>query len=489
MRILGLNFIQGTNIRNNQYDYSSQYSPVLKQGIQQDTFCRSDKIAAPAFTAKQEQISRDPLTKLYKEHLTCICCGRTMIDPKVIEDMRENHVFRCPTKDAIKILEKYENNMHTVEKSVFNLLKEQNNLYPDRSIQQHLIELKKTHEIKLIQKQVGIFKLIDKYAEKIKPELHDEIRTYLLDSFNTIKENGSDFSRIKFIKGLESILQNYPNTANKEKLIRLAGKLPTAYDDIDAFIVKYSKPKYTSENIAIRLLSYSMATIEHIHPQTPDTTGKTEAEAVKGANHLYNYVPECMRCNSFRSNKPMVYQLEDYPEMFINAQKAFDRYIDFAEQGKLSKMYIIKLYKALRQESEGVLDLDYSKLKLTKELRKELEKPFTYPINPGKKDVVIVQKPLPEPKTLPITIREGEVKELNVITPNDEVNSSTQIKEPENSQKEEFEIRMSPIISKKKLKRKIAQANNPQPKEKLISQKNKKTKENKETVRRNGFRR
>ena len=48
---------------------------------------------------------------------------------------------------------------------------------------------------------------------------------------------------------------------------------------------------------------------------------------------------------------------------------------------------------------------------------------------------------------------------------------------------------MSPIISKKKLKRKIAQANNPQPKEKLISQKNKKTKENKETVRRNGFRR
>ena len=128
---------------------------------------------------------------------------------EVIEDMRENHVFRCPTKDAIKILEKYENNMHTVEKSVFNLLKEQNNLYPDRSIQQHLIELKKTHEIKLIQKQVGIFKLIDKYAEKIKPELHDEIRTYLLDSFNTIKENGSDFSRIKFIKGLENILQNY----------------------------------------------------------------------------------------------------------------------------------------------------------------------------------------------------------------------------------------------------------------------------------------
>ena len=154
MRISNIYFQTRANMKNNQYDYSSQYSPVLKQGIQQDTFCRSDKTAAPAFTTKQEQISRDPLTKLYKEHLTCICCGRTMIDPKVIEDMRENHVFRCPTKDAIKILEKYENNMHTVEKSVFNLLKEQNNLYPDCSIQQHLIELKKTHELKLIQKQV-----------------------------------------------------------------------------------------------------------------------------------------------------------------------------------------------------------------------------------------------------------------------------------------------------------------------------------------------
>lgn len=478
MKILGFNFQQRrTNMQNNQYDYSVQYSTVLKQQPKYDTFSLSNKTAALNFTGKQEQVSREPLTKLYKEHLNCLCCGREMIDPKVISEMEEKHVFRCSTAEAIEILQPYEHNMHTVEKGVFNLLKKQAEINPEKTIKEHILELKKTHELPLIQKQVGIFKLIDKYAEKIKPELHKEIRAYLLESFETIKKGDNNFSRIRFINKLDSILQNYPNTANKEKLIRLAAKLPTAYDDVDAFIVKYANPKYKSEQIAIRLLSYSMATIEHIHPQ--------DSSDVKGPNHLHNYVPECMRCNSFRSNQPMTYQLEDYPEMFINAQNLFDRLIDFANNGKLSKLYIIKLYKALYHESEGVLDLDFSKLKMNKELTKELKKPFTYPVTPGKRNKDYVPKPLPEPQTLPISIK----PEINItkLLPAP-IEEKKNVKSEDNNP--EIQIQnFSPLISKKKRKRMVAEESNPQTKQKTSESKKKKTKnENKETVRRGGGR-
>ena len=465
MLISGINFLHKADYKNNQYDYSQWRTP-LKFASPCDTFTRTNPASSVSFTAKQERISSDPLTNLYKEHLNCLCCGREMIDPKVISTMDKNGIFKCSGHDAIKILEIYEPNMHTVEQKVFNLLKEASEMEPEKNLKELILQLKQTHEKPLLQKQFGIFKLIDRSALKLKPEIHKEIREYLLKSSEQIKEGNNGFSRKRFIAGLENILANYPNTANKEKLIRLAGKLPTAYDDVDAFIVKYSNEKYKPDSIAIRLLTYSMATIEHIHPKASDN--------VKGVNHLYNYVPECMRCNSFRSNTPMTYQLEDYPEMFINAQNLFDRLIEFANRGKLSKMYIIKLYKALYQESEGMLDLDYSNLKMTKELEEELKKPFEYPINPDKPITPPVKPPsFPKP--------------LNLFEkPEIEIEDNTPLKK-EPSKKNPDII---PVLTKRKRKKLMAEENNTKKPAKPPETKTKKSKsENKDTVKKSGSRR
>lgn len=459
MQISGIKNFTGIDYKNKQYAYSQWHVPLAFQ-LQKDTFSRSESASVISFTSKQEQISRDPLIKLYKEHLNCLCCGREMIDPKVITTMEDNGIFKCPAKDAVKILEIYEPNMHTIEKEVFNLLKEASEMQPDKNLKELLVDLKQTHEKPLLQKQFGIFKLIDRAALKLKPELHKEIRTLLLESAEKIKEGNNSFSRKRFIAQLEKTLQTYPNTANKEKLIRLAGKLPTAYDDVDAFIVKYANPKYKPESIAIRLLTYSMATIEHIHPQDK-----------KGANHLHNYVPECMRCNSFRSNNAMIYQLEDYPEMFINAQNLYDRLIDFANRGKLSKLYIIKLQKALYQESEGMLDLDYSNLNMTDALKKEALKPFEYPVNPDKPDAPTIKPPtFPKPVNF-FAKPEPEPEQLPAALPSRPKDKSVQ------------STGSCIIISKRKRKRMVAEESNPNIKEKATS-KSKKTKtENKATVR------
>lgn len=474
MKIFGLSFRQSMPVKNNQSETAQNPQGFLTLSQPADEFCKSKNVTPPSFTAKirEDQISRDPLVKLYEEGLPCFCCGRKMIPPRVIEEMRTSHVFRCTAPEAIEILSQYEDKMHTNEKKVFNILKEEVEKDPSKSIKEHLLELKKTHELPLIQKQAGIFKLIDKFAEKIKPELHQEIRDYLLTSFETIKNNGNEFSRVRFIKQLEKILENYPNTQNKEKLIRIAGKLPTAYDDVDAFIVKYSKPQYNSENIALRLLSYSMATVDHIHPKSKN-----------GANHLYNYVPECMRCNSFRSDKPMIYQLEDYPEMFVNSQKLYDKLIGFANKGKLSKNYIVNLYKGIKQESEGVLQLDYSKLEMSKSLERELKKPFTYPVNPDSKNAILNPEPLPEPEALSLSFKDEQPKAKG----NEEQVFATKPVEIKQAQRTESEImNISPLITKRRRKRQVGEEQSPQIKKSAETLRAKKPRvQQKETIKRN----
>ena len=294
---------------NNHTDYSQQRLSLSKNP-QNDVFERSS-ISFKGERPEDVPASRAPLEKLYKYHLTCLCCGREMIEPEEIQKLANSGVLSCNAPEAIEILNKYEGNMHSVEKEVFGILKEKAKKYPDLNFQQILTLIKDEHEKPLIATQFGIFKMIEKASENINPELKKEIKELIEEEKQLILEGNNQFRRKRFVNKFEQILSGRKNSATKEHLIRLANKLPTAYEDKNAFIVKYStKP---ADAIGIRLLSYSMCTIEHVRPKNPKTTN--------GENHLFNYIPECMRCNSFRQDRPMIQQLEEHPEMFFNSQR------------------------------------------------------------------------------------------------------------------------------------------------------------------------
>ncbi len=357
MKILPLinNFIiPRVNISNNQYDYSEQRLSLLKHS-EADTFQKSIP-----FSGRTEVInpSRAPLEKLYKHNLTCLCCGRVMIDPKKINQLQESGVLKQNSEVALKYLEKYRNNMHSVEQEVFDILKEQSKLYPYLNIQQILNIIKPEYEKPLILTQFGIFKMIQKACENMDPKIKREVDDLIEEEKQLILAGNNQFRRKRFVRKFEQIFDDSSNSAVKEHLIRLANKLPTAYEDKNAFIIKYSS--YPSEAIGIRLLSYSMCTIEHVLPKNRN-----------GENHIFNYIPECMRCNSFRQDRRMIQQLEEHPEMFSNAQILLDRLIDFANKGKLSKLYIINIQKRVKEESEGLLDLDISKLTVSEKIRRQ----------------------------------------------------------------------------------------------------------------------
>ena len=78
MKIFGLSFRQSMPIKNNQSEPAQNPQGFLNLSQPADEFCKSKNVTQPSFTAKirEDQISRDPLVKLYEEGLPCFCCGR-----------------------------------------------------------------------------------------------------------------------------------------------------------------------------------------------------------------------------------------------------------------------------------------------------------------------------------------------------------------------------------------------------------------------------
>ncbi len=350
-------FIAKNDFRNNPTDYSQYRVPVLNS-LTADTFERV------SFTgSKKVNPSRKVFDDLPQNELICPCCGRKMIPAKEIWDLKNTHALNCKAPQAIKVLQKYEENMHSVEKEVFEILKQEAKKHPNKNIKEILKEIKPQYEEPLIKTQFGIFALLEKASDRCDPKTRQAVKELIDLEKIKIFEGNNEFRRKYFVNQFEKIFEDYEDTSVKEHLIRIATKLPTAYEDKNAFIVKYANSKRSAEMIGLRLLEYSTRTIEHVTPQNKN-----------GENHLFNYIPECMRCNSFRQDRSMVQQLEEFPEMFANAQKSMDILINFANRGMLNKLYIIKIRERILKESEGLLDIDISNLEMSRKLEKEYNK-------------------------------------------------------------------------------------------------------------------
>ena len=59
-----------------------------------------------------------------------------------------------------------------------------------------------------------------------------------------------------------------------------------------------------------------------------------------------------------------------------------NRLVDFANRGKLSKWYIVKIQDRVKQESEGLLDLNIDSLNMSRKMRREYAKLQEDPVEP-----------------------------------------------------------------------------------------------------------
>lgn len=90
-----------------------------------------------------------------------IYSGKVVIDPKIVEKILNNKVFSGSVKNIVKTLAPFESSLHTVEKSVFNLIKNQAKKSPDKKLDEVMREAAVFHDVKLRAIQQPIFDRLD----------------------------------------------------------------------------------------------------------------------------------------------------------------------------------------------------------------------------------------------------------------------------------------------------------------------------------------
>lgn len=297
---------------------------------------------------------RNAVTRLAGQGVTCLCCGKKMIDPSVISEMDSKKLFNGSSHRILKALGYFEKYMKPMEKKVFHLLISLEKEYPDKSLPKLLATKTKSLEAKLIDKQSKIFGELYCYSVRNFPqEKLTELDAILQQSYDEMygRVPKTTFGRKKFIGQIYKFSKDLGGE-HQAKLLEIAERLPSSTTEFEAFIIKYARKN--NREIAVRLLERSVGTIEHIKPR-----------AEGGADSVYNYAIECAQDNWERGCRPMIEQIKMHPDMPQNAQKQVNQIIRLVNKGKTSvnSEYVIRLKEALYRASGGVIDLDISKLK------------------------------------------------------------------------------------------------------------------------------
>lgn len=376
MKITPIKLINTNFQQKNKNNYSN-YSYLNYSKLQTDSINFSGKNKKIEYTipfkiqysnpfedAKAGLISPSDLPKkeilaYSKYFLPCPCCGDIMIPPQLMDTIKSK-ITDSPSNN-IQLLKNFEKFMHPVEKQIFSILEKNNKKHPNLNFHDILRKKYQRAEKQLVIQQISILSDIRLFSRDNLTEDHfNKISKIIENASNKIfnKQNKETFSRKQLIEELETFANiitaknndpKYKNILNK--IIEKANTLPTSYNSIHAFIVKYAKNKYNHKSITERLLSGSEATIEHATP-----------EFLGGKTIPSNLINECARDNHSRGHDNIIQQIREHPQMPYNMQKHFDKLIELSKQNKVNKSYITEIAMTYYKLSKGLIDVDLSKL-------------------------------------------------------------------------------------------------------------------------------
>lgn len=315
-----------------------------------------------SFKCKEIPLTRRELKNLFNFHIPCPCCGLEMLHPDIYTKLLENKKLSGNASEVIPILEPFESIMHPVERQVFNMFKSLAIKYPDKNFQEFLLMKKDIHELALVKIQSSIFNKISFYRRILPKKTARALRKLIIKTNDIIfdPEPQKPFSRRIFIHKLKNICKNInENTPTlngggrsgciKDEIIKIARKLPRSSDEVCAFVVKNARK--SSKIIALNLVHPAVGTFEHLQPK-----------CMNGENNSLNFALECTYCNNSRHHFPLKTQIEENPYMPENAQIQIDKLISLCKKGLCKPEYVQNLKTIFYYHSEGLIDLDISRL-------------------------------------------------------------------------------------------------------------------------------
>ncbi len=322
---------------------------VLKNNTANDMFIKSEEINFCGANTSAGNI----LKKL--RDITCPYCGVKMISGTVLSGVEKRIDKSKNIENGIKILSGYTDYMQPTEKAMFDIFREYAARNPKATFQSCLQKMYDESLAKLKIEEFLILDKVDNISLKLSPFTALSVRAKTTRCREVILANKKEdtFKRKTFLSSLDEIKP--ANEEEREILKEMkfqALYLPTSGSSPNAFVVKYANR--SEQEIAKRLLRPSVASVEHVKP-----------DSLGGKNSISNFILASAQANSLRANMPLSLFIKRFPDIPQYCQKYIEQVIEAINIGKLKgcEMYPFKIKKTLEKESENLISLDLSSYK------------------------------------------------------------------------------------------------------------------------------
>ncbi len=290
-------------------------------------------------------------------NIICPYTGVKMISGSVIGGIEKRIDKSKNIGSGVKILSSYTDYMQKIEKKMFDVFKKYSETNPNGRFQDCLNKLYDDALARLKIEEFLVLDKVDRISLELSPNTALGVRSKTTRCRQVILANKEEdtFKRKTFISSLDEIV---PSNADEQKILeRMKDQalfLPTSGSSENAFVVKYAKR--SEQEIAKRLLRASVATIEHVKP-----------DSLGGGNTLSNFMLVSAQANSRRANMPLEKYIERYPDIPQFCQVYINQIISSIYKGKLGgcETYPYKIKRTLANESNGRIVLNLSKYKYT----------------------------------------------------------------------------------------------------------------------------
>lgn len=188
------------------------------------------------------------LKRLISRGMPCMYTGYETIDPKRVQKMLKNKVFNQPVGQVIRQMARFEWNMRSsdevnyIEEEVYYILKEQAELYPDKTIKEIFMMLAPQYKKDLLKMQEPIFKTLKAHSYSLPQEYRYRMNQLLQETDDKINERpvALPFSVTEFRYKLDKIKQDVAKLHDKNAL-GIVNRLIKLSEDFE--------PKTTAKNI------------------------------------------------------------------------------------------------------------------------------------------------------------------------------------------------------------------------------------------------
>lgn len=290
------------------------------------------------------------------EPLPCPDCGAPIMTKPIFNGIKKE-LNEADESSYLKVIRKNIDYVMPQERKILSFLEVEKAKNPDKTIKDIVSDERTERLAKLERRQYHVLDNMGKFAEEMQEEDKSKVQTLLKESSGIIFERQSNFAfqRGKFLELINAL--DLSKQEDKEKLVKIAEKLPSSRNSETAWFVKYGgldnkKQERNSRDIVEKLVSPTYTNTDHVHPHD-----------LGGLDAVSNFWLMHARCNIIKTNKPFEQWLNEdktnrseYIHWYLkDAQAAIDASDDPKIHPKYDH-YSAKLAQTIYNETNGKLD-------------------------------------------------------------------------------------------------------------------------------------